>query len=51
MGEKDIKEVAGIGEVLGQRFTEIGFDKVSFVMYVLAYLASACLISVACFRR
>ena len=28
MGDKDIKEVAGIGEVLGKRLQEIGYDKV-----------------------
>lgn len=28
MGEKDIREVAGIGEVLGERLTDAGYDKV-----------------------
>ena len=29
MGEKGIKEVAGIGDVLGRRLTDAGYDKVS----------------------
>ena len=29
MGDKDVTDLAGIGEVLGQRLTKKGFDKAS----------------------
>ena len=29
MGEKSVKDVAGIGDVLGRRLSDLGFDKVS----------------------
>lgn len=30
MGEKEVTAIAGIGDVLGQRLSDKGFDKVSF---------------------
>lgn len=35
MGEKDIREVAGIGEVLGKRLTDSGYDKVCLSILLL----------------
>lgn len=32
MGEKDVKELAGIGKVLGHRLAEKGFDKAYMVL-------------------
>ena len=32
MGEKDVSELAGIGEILGGRLTEQGFDKAYVVL-------------------
>merc|ERR1711911_545732 len=32
MGDKDVTDLAGIGEVLGQRLTKKGFDKASVVL-------------------
>ena len=29
MGEKDVKELAGIGDVLGNKLMDAGFDKVN----------------------
>lgn len=29
MGEKPVTDLAGVGETLGKRLTEAGFDKVS----------------------
>lgn len=34
MGEKEITCVAGIGEVLGKRLQDKGYDKVKFVFYI-----------------
>ena len=31
MGEKDVTAVAGIGKVMGERLSEKGFDKVSYL--------------------
>lgn len=31
MGEKEVKELAGIGDVLGARLIEKGYDKVSII--------------------
>jgi len=28
MGDKSVKDIAGIGEVLGKRLSDLGFDKV-----------------------
>jgi barrier-to-autointegration factor len=38
MGEKEVTAVAGIGNVLGQRLTEKGFDKVSFYFVVVSII-------------
>jgi len=32
MGEKPITDLAGIGEVLGGRLADLGYDKVSFLL-------------------
>lgn len=39
MGEKTVKDLAGIGEVLGKRLEEKGFDK------VISFLHFACIVT------
>jgi len=33
MGEKPVSDLAGIGDVLGGRLTDLGYDKVAFLMH------------------
>lgn len=37
MGEKPVMALAGIGEVLGKRLAEKGFDKVTFDLFLLLF--------------
>ena len=39
MGEKPVTDLAGIGDVLGQRLIDAGYDKVSTVSYSYTYLS------------
>lgn len=34
MGDKPVTDLAGIGEALGNRLKEAGFDKVRFIFFI-----------------
>lgn len=38
MGEKDVFELAGIGKILGNRLSEIGFTKVGILLLIFIYI-------------
>lgn len=58
MGEKEVTELAGIGNVLGERFTEKGFDKVCYLFSVInlictfifraSLVTGSCMVALCC---
>jgi len=48
MGEKPVADLAGIGDVLGGKLTDLGYDKVLFLLYFCCFNSQVCVLLPTC---